>query len=169
MHSAMRAIVRGALAGTAATATMSIAMGLAQRAGLLGRMPPKKITAAALRALGVRPPEPALDAATVAAHVGFGASVGALYACGRQRLPGPSPALAGAVFGTVVWAVSYQGWVPALGIMPMPRHDRPGRPTSMLVAHWIYGATLGAVDAWLASPVAGAHLAPARPARLPAP
>ena len=151
MQGDMRAIIRGAVAGATATAAMSVAMALAQKAGLLGRMPPKRITTAALHAIGLHPSEPALAAATVAAHFGFGASVGALFGWARHRLPGPPPVLAGAAFGTAVWAASYQGWVPSLGIMPPPRRDRPGRPTSMLVAHWVYGATLGAVTALLAA------------------
>lgn len=151
MRADIQAIARGAVAGTAATVVMSAAMGLAQRAGLLGEMPPKKITAAALHALGLRPPEPALDAAAAAGHLAFGAAAGALYGLARRRVPGPPPALAGAVFATAVWAASYAGWVPALGIMAPPRRDRPGRPASMLASHWVYGAALGALDAWLAA------------------
>lgn len=49
---------------------------------------------------------------------------------------------AGVVFGTAIGAVSYAGWVSALGIMPRPHNDRPGRQPSMLLAHWVYGATL---------------------------
>ena len=29
-------------------------------------------------------------------------------------------------------------------LMPMPQDDRPGRPTSMVIAHWVYGASLAA-------------------------
>ena len=56
-----------------------------------------------------------------------------------------SPLLQGIVFGSAVWFVSYMGWVPALGLMPPPHRDRPGRQLVMVLAHWIYGATLGAV------------------------
>jgi len=45
---------------------------------------------------------------------------------------------------SLVWFVSYQGWVPALGLLPPAHRDRPGRPATMLIAHWVYGATLGA-------------------------
>jgi hypothetical protein len=63
-----------------------------------------------------------------------------LFAAGDSR---SRAGLAGAVFGSMVWAASYMGWVPALGIMPPAHRDRPDRPWSMLTAHWIYGATLG--------------------------
>ena len=33
----------------------------------------------------------------------------------------------------------------SLGILPPPERDQPGRPATMLLAHWVYGATLGAV------------------------
>lgn len=150
MSEGVRAAVRGALAGAAATVAMSAVMALAQKAGLLGRMPPKKITEAALGALGLHPPEPAVDAAAVATHLGFGATMGALYGWARRHVPRVlPPALEGATFGTAVWAASYMGWVPALGIMPTPAHDRRGRPTSMVLAHWVYGAALGGANQWL--------------------
>ena len=52
-------------------------------------------------------------------------------------------ASAGALYATGIWLVSYQGWVPALGIMPAASRDRRGRVATMLAAHWVYGAALG--------------------------
>ena len=49
----------------------------------------------------------------------------------------------GALYATGIWLVSYQGWVPALGIMPPASRDRRGRVATMLAAHWVYGAALG--------------------------
>jgi hypothetical protein len=43
-----------------------------------------------------------------------------------------------------VWLGSYAGWIPALDLLPPPDRDRRGRPPSMIVAHWVYGAALGA-------------------------
>jgi hypothetical protein len=39
--------------------------------------------------------------------------------------------------------VSYEGWVPAAGIMPPAHRDRPSRSATMVVAHAVYGAVLG--------------------------
>ena len=147
------AIVRGFAGGLAATAAMSVVMLAAQKAGLTGRLPPSKITDAMLAHVGVRPlvPSPAKKALTVLNHFAFGGACGALFGLGQRLLTGRgagSQARAGAhvsaglAFGTAVWAVSYAGWVPALGIMPSPKNDRPGRPTSMVIAHWVYGAAL---------------------------
>jgi hypothetical protein len=133
----------GTRAGLVATAAMSAAMVAAQRAGYMGRMPPREITEAALDAVGADDlPEAEVEAASVATHFGFGASMGALLGFVRPRPR--RPVAEGIAFGTLVWLASYAGWVPALGILPPPTRDRPGRPTSMVLAHWIYGAVLGA-------------------------
>jgi hypothetical protein len=141
----MRALTAGFASGVLATLPMSAVMWAAQRAGLLGRMPPAKITDAAARAVRHRPPRGRpRRVAAAALHLGFGGAAGAAYAWwaarGRRRR-GPAQ---GAAFGTLVWLASYAGWVPALGILPPPERDRPGRPASMLLAHWVYGAALGA-------------------------
>lgn len=135
-------IASGAVAGVVATVPMSGLMAVAKGAHLLGEPPPKKITRAALRRVTPRAARDSavIDVASVVAHLGFGAAMGALYSVmlGRRR----PTVLSGAAFGTAVWALSYAGWVPAARIMPMPEHDRPGRPSSMLVSHWVFGASL---------------------------
>lgn len=158
-----RAIGRGAAAGIAATAVMSATMLLSQRLGLLGRMPPRKISDHVLGAVGLRhkTPEPMKKAFATVNHFAFGAVCGALFSAGKHvvrralrgrtgsgaagdaRLARAATVGAGLAFGTLVWTVSYVGWVPAFGIMPIPSRDRPGRPTSMVLAHWVYGAVLG--------------------------
>lgn len=135
--------VRGAIAGTVATLAHTAVMAFAARRGTLGEPPPKKITRGALRAVAPEAArhEPALNGATVLMHVGFGAAMGALYASlAPRRAQGSVPL--GLAFGTAVWAVSYMGWVPALGLMPTPQHDRRGRPTAMIGAHLAFGAAL---------------------------
>ena len=144
----VRDTARGAAAGALATVVMSAFMLAAQRAGLMSKLPPKRITEAALDATGARAAtgERTLNVLSAAAHVGFGAAAGALFGLGHRSLRLPiHPAIQGALFGTGVWTVSYMGWVPALGIMPPAHRDEPGRPEAMLVAHWIYGAALGAL------------------------
>lgn len=141
-------MARGFGAGAVATVGMSALMFAGRRTGLLGRMPPEKITSRALNALGVERSRREQDAAAAVLHVGFGAMAGALFAPALRALRLPlSPMLQGAAFGTLVWAVSYAGWIPALGIMPPPSRDRPRRPEVMLAAHWVYGGLLG----WLCS------------------
>lgn len=138
----MKALLRGAAAGVVATGAMSLLMVGARRAGVMGAMPPEKITARFLNRLGVRRSRRQQDAAATVMHFAFGALGGALFGPSRGRGPLP-PVLRGVLFGSAVWFVSYQGWVPGLGIMPPPGRDRPGRPQAMLAAHWVYGAVLG--------------------------
>ncbi len=117
----------------------------ARRSGLLGRMPPEKITSRALDAAGFRHRDPQVqDLLATILHFAFGGGAGALFAAGsRQVNPPLPPAVQGMLWGTAVWGFSYLGWVPALGIMPHATRDRPGRALTMLVAHWLYGAVLG--------------------------
>jgi hypothetical protein len=136
----------GAAEGTAATLAMSGFMYAAQRAGQLGEMPPRRIASAmAGRLLGRGRSSRRKDALGAAAHLAFGAGVGALFHAGVLRASGMGAArpLAGAAYAAVVWLVSYAGWIPALGILPPPHRDRPGRPRAMLAAHLVYGVVLG--------------------------
>jgi hypothetical protein len=118
----------------------------ARKTGWMGKLPPERITEAGLRVLHVRTSEPTENALTTVAHLGYGTAVGALFSVAARtaRVPLPGP-VAGGLFGLLVWAVSYAGWIPAFGIMPPPHRDRRQRQTSMIVAHLVYGSVLGAL------------------------
>ena len=142
------------ISGAIATVPMTAVMLMAQRLGLLGQLPPDKITKAILRAIDAHLPKPARAIATTANHFAFGAAMGGVFGVLGSALGvfgGRHPVArgvgAGVVWGTIVWAASYSGWVPALGIMPRPSRDRPGRPLAMIAAHWVYGAVLGGLVA----------------------
>ncbi len=140
--------IRGFAAGALATVGMSGLMFAGRRLGVLGRMPPERITSRFLDAFGIRRSRRQQDVAAAALHVGFGGAAGSLFDLLYDALDlRVSPLLQGAVFGAGVWAVSYAGWVPAFEILPPPSRDRPGRPQVMLTAHVVYGALLG----WLSS------------------
>src|SRR5690606_10896740 len=75
---------------------------------------------------------------------GFGAACGGLFGgLVRGRVVPRRPAVEGVAYAGVVWAASYLGWVPALGILPLPPLDRPGRAVAVAAAHGVYGALLG--------------------------
>lgn len=144
----------GAEAGLCATLVMSVAMYGLQRAGLLGRMPPRTIVRRALGRVGLKPdPGPVDRALSTAAHFGFGATQGVIYGLAHEAkaelAEGASAttpsAKTGLPFGLLVWAANYAGVLPAAGLFPRPSLDRPGRPTSMVVAHAVYGYVLGEV------------------------
>ena len=147
----MDALLRGGLAGLAGTAAMSGLMAAGHAAGLLGTPPPEVITERVQEAAGVRDdlPEPAFTASWVAAHAAFGAAAGAGYAVVRPLLPASALA-AGLLWGGAVWAVSYLGLMPALGLYPPPGRDAPGRVGVMVAAHGVYGVTVASAERALA-------------------
>jgi NAD(P)-dependent dehydrogenase (short-subunit alcohol dehydrogenase family) len=133
-------VVSGMAAGVVATGLMSLVMAAGQRLGALGEPPPRRITRRLTAGLGpLRPRGRALDVAALGAHFGFGASMGLLYGLLPERA---QTRAGGGVFGLTVWGANYAGWLPQVGLMPEPSHDRRGRPTAMIVAHWVFGRTL---------------------------
>jgi NAD(P)-dependent dehydrogenase (short-subunit alcohol dehydrogenase family) len=138
----------GAVAGLAATGVMSCMMLAAKRVGALGEPPPRRLTRRLLSPLG--PPRGrALDVLATLAHFGYGAALGSVFGL----LPAPAKtSTSGALFGLGIWAVNYAGWLPRVGWMPQPQHDRPGRPSTMVAAHLAFGAALAGFERRL-SPV----------------
>lgn len=136
---------RGAVGGAVATGAMTLFMLGAQRLAEGGRLGPKAITQEMIERTVGDAPEPVVNAATAVNHLAYGVTMGALYGAtaGRsQRLP---PAIRGILFGNAIWALSYKGWVPAMGILPEPEHDITQRQLRVYLAHWVYGGVLGAV------------------------
>lgn len=116
---------------------------LARRAGLVGKQAPQEITERAATAIaGEPPPRETTRAMTAVSHFTFGVLAGALFgllATPRRlviRIPW------GVAYALVIWFVSYAGWAPALRLMPPPTEDDPGRQTTMIAAHLVYGTAL---------------------------
>lgn len=138
----MKTLIRGAAAGTFATALMSALMLAGRKLGITGQLPPEKITVKALRRFGIHPSAEQQDALATGLHFAFGAGAGAAFGVIARRVPVPSVPL-GVAYGTAIWGVSYMGWIPSLGLMPHADHDRRGRQAVMLAGHVVFGATLG--------------------------
>jgi NAD(P)-dependent dehydrogenase (short-subunit alcohol dehydrogenase family) len=148
MQALLTRVVKGAAAGIVATAAMSAVMLGARRLGLLGEPPPRRLTRRVLSPLGLLGPRGrALDVTALAAHFAYGAALGGVFALP----PGRSTRARGLLYGAGVWAANYAVALPALGLMPPARRDRPGRPTSMIAAHLVYGAALAATYRRIAS------------------
>jgi uncharacterized membrane protein YagU involved in acid resistance len=146
-------LVKGAAAGFIATAPMSVSMQIGWT--LLPKrekyhLPPRLITEEITERVGIKDlmSEKELAGLTVLSHFGYGALFGAIYTLFDARLP-LHASLKGALMGLSVWAGSYLGWLPAMGILrPATRH--PGRRNlMMIVAHVVWGVTLGAVTSKL--------------------
>jgi hypothetical protein len=124
---------------------------LVQAAGLLGRgagrLPPQEVAGALAERAGlpVTPGRKGFHPFWVAAHLAYGAGLGVAHRVAATRGRAGSPA-AGVAFGAVVWAVHYVVLLPALRLYPAPRGDRPSRRRANMVAHGVFGLTLGMLE-----------------------
>ena len=91
--------------------------------------------------------KPQRTAIKTAQHVGYGAVCGAAY--GLLTTIFAANALTGALAGLGLWKMSYDGWIPAAGILPPPEQDEQGRQAALIAAHAVYGASLGALTGTL--------------------
>jgi uncharacterized membrane protein YagU involved in acid resistance len=80
--------------------------------------------------------------ASIVAHFSYGAATGAIYkllASGRTR----DPVASGMTWGMLVWAGSYLGYLPVLGIRRPATEDPWQRNVTMIAAHLVWGSALG--------------------------
>lgn len=138
-------LTRGVLAGVAGTALMTpvqlVGMRVLPRSER-DRWMPKQVFTNLAGKVGLRRhlDRDQEDALAVAAHFGYGATFGALYALwrrGRGSLP------TGILFGLAIWAISYAGYLPASGLTRPPDQHDAYSMTRLAVAHVVYGAALG--------------------------
>jgi uncharacterized membrane protein YagU involved in acid resistance len=132
----------GALAGIAGTFAMTAAARAMHRrlpAPERYPLPPREIIEGMLpRAPNQWAEERGRQTTTLAAHFGYGAATGALYALFRPR----GGILPGAAYGLLVWTVSYFGIMPGLRILK-PAFAHPGRRNALMItAHLIWGSTM---------------------------
>ncbi len=165
----MNPILAGALAGLVATVPMTWAMNRMHRR--LPRrqrypLPPRLISERVAAAAGMADSmtERQRVGFALASHYAYGAAAGAGCAPVMRAVGGP-PVVGGIAYGLGVWAASYLGWIPALGILrPATDHPRE-RVGMMLAAHVVWGGATGWLTARLSerrgtlSPLHGAWTA----------
>jgi hypothetical protein len=139
-------ILIGAFAGAVATAPQSAAVWGLKAAGAYRRTPPpekvsREMAEMALGAENV--PERWFTPMMIAQHVGFGAACGAAFGA-LTGVVRPTT-VAGLLVGLAIWKASYDGWIPALRIMPPAGEDEEGRQLALVVAHVAFGLTMGAI------------------------
>lgn len=140
-------ILAGLVSGALATVPMTLAMKALHRQLPPEErypLPPAEITAKLGEEVGMpeKPHTSSQLALTLAAHFGYGAAAGGLYAPLARRLPG-HPLAKGIGFGLTVWTVSYLGLLPSLGILT-PATEHPARRNALMIAvHVLWGAVLG--------------------------
>ena len=142
-HRRIRSLLVGSLAGIASTAVMSVPIVIGDRVGLIDRMPPEvvhdQVIERATEETDVAPPANA--AVWTVSHLAYGAVCGALY----EAIPGslrPDRLVTGVLYGLIVWAVGYLGYLPALHLYPSVKRDSGTRSAIMIGAHILFGGTL---------------------------
>ena len=151
-------------AGLAATAPMTAFMEASFRALPAEEqepLPPRKITMKVADELEVKDElsEPQRLGATMAAHFAYGTFVGGGYGLIAPHIPLP-PVAAGIVYGLGVWAGSYLGLLPALGLHRAATKEPAERNALMIGAHVVWGGVLG----YLTHAMLADHDATPRPA-----
>jgi uncharacterized membrane protein YagU involved in acid resistance len=137
------------LAGFVGTAVMTVAMAAMRRclpAEQQGPLPPRQISMAAAKRVGVkdRMDEQTRFSTTMALHFGYGTVVGALYAPLADTVPGCSP-FKGMAFGVLVWTGSYLGWLPMSGLLSSATRHPAARNVLMIAAHLVWGSVIAMI------------------------
>lgn len=174
MRDSTDTLVRGALAGAAGTAVMTLMMRKAAPKMIPEEMrpdefPPKKVVEWAEEQAGE--PHALTESqemrAAMGAHFAYGSGSGAVYGLLRDtvldRLPAP---LAGMMFGVGLWAIGFEGWMPALGVQEATHEKSPKKWPMPVMSHMIYGATTAFTYEALEK-VVGKSAPPPRPAPRP--
>ena len=129
-------MVRSLLKGAAATGAMTVPMLLRWAVQRDAPPPPQVVAENVQRLVGLRPeryPRPLRHGAWLAAHLGFGSTLGVaaeLWPFGRWS------------YGVAVWAANYGVALPALRIYPPPTRDVRARAAESLLSHLVYATAL---------------------------
>ena len=139
-------LIEGAVAGLIATLPMTIFMRFAWKRlpeDEQYSLPPRQITRNFFGPWRFwRMSQEKQTVLTLMLHFLFGALTGSVYGMLEDKVP-IQRSIKGPVAGMVVWAGSYLGWVPVLGVMPPATRHPWRRNVMMIVAHLIWGLTLG--------------------------
>ncbi len=140
----MNSVESGFWSGVLATGPMTLFMFAAQKS--LPReeqspLPPATLTKQLTAPVADRLPSSLRQDLTMVSHFGYGIACGTLYSLLARRAPGPVAAK-GAGFGLLVWAASYLGWTPALGLRAAAPKIPARRNAMMIGAHIVWGISL---------------------------
>ena len=139
-------VLIGALAGAVATVPQRATVWALRTAGVYRRRAAPEVVAEGITNATVgteKVPQEWWKPVMLAEHFGFGAAAGALFGL-LTAIIRPTT-VAGLLAGLAVWKASYDGWIPALRIMPPPEEDEQGRQVAMVLAHVAYVLALGAI------------------------
>jgi uncharacterized membrane protein YagU involved in acid resistance len=139
---------KGALAGFAATVPMTAVMWALDRGWPPTelRLPPEQITRNLVRRSGLQRffNEPQKEVASWVSHFGYGTATGMAYPITFERFP-IRTRVKGPLYGALIWALSYLGWLPALGIMPRATRQSAWRNMALVGSHLVWGLSCATV------------------------
>ncbi len=138
-------VLTGAVAGAAATVPMTLTLfGVAPFLPGVRAFPPRMAVRLVTGKAGLWQQLSARQRSRLswAGHFGYGALMGGVYASAAGRYGGRG-AGGGLAFGLAVWAGSYLGALPALGIRRPLRKSFRDDHVQLVVAHLVWGAALG--------------------------
>jgi putative membrane protein len=142
--------LRGAAAGAIATVGMTAAMVVLHRllpAHQRYGLPPEQIVDDVLdRADMTHLSNPQFKVLSMAAHHGYGTTMGALYGLLSPHVR-TSPVLSGACFGMAVWSASYLGWLPAMRMRASAIQEPRERNALTIATHLVWGGLTGLLTA----------------------
>jgi uncharacterized membrane protein YagU involved in acid resistance len=142
-----RNLLRGAAAGWIATLPMTITM-LSGWMLLPKRerypLPPREIVGVLAERLGQEEKfsDDALMGVTLFSHFLYGAMAGSVYTALEKRVA-LKDSWKGSLAGLLLWAGSYLGWLPLVRILKPATQHPWRRNVLMIVAHLVWGMTLG--------------------------
>lgn len=143
---------KAALAGLLAVIPMTVVMLLGQKqaSGKSRPLPPEKVTANAVEKLDLDQEFPPYSSSFqrlfLIGHFGYGSITGALYPFFSNRFPRVRPMVKGMGFGLLIWALSYPGWIPAVGLWRRSKATSKENSFSLILSHLVWGASLSLVD-----------------------
>ena len=147
-RSRMDTIVHGALAGAAGTAVMTLMMKKVSPKVMPADMrpdefPPKRVVAWAEEQAGEPNAltESQEQKVAMGAHFAYGSGSGVAYGILRRQMPGIPAPLVGMTFGVGLWAFSFEGWMPALGVQEATTEKPVKKWPAPIMMHMVYGAS----------------------------
>jgi hypothetical protein len=141
----LRSALNGFAAGLVATFLMSRGFSIAQSLGAIRELPPRK----AVKAVSPQIEEPNRTTVATVAHYLVGGGSGALYGMASSANPRSRGPLTGVLFGLAVWMFGYEFLMPRVTEMPLAHRDKRSRALTILIAHVIYGLSLGTVSRFM--------------------
>lgn len=137
-------LLLGALGGLVATGPMSVAMVmLHRRLPIKDRhpLPPREISVKAAHKVTCDIDGQTKSLLTVANHFAYGVAAGTVYSFTTGSAPGFAMRK-GVFFGLALWAVSYLGLLPGLGLLKPATQISAPRNTLMIAVHLLWGLCL---------------------------